>query len=232
MYDVTRETFVCDVRLSSSGRTTKPLPPASVVTRAAYHPLMTPESGEVTILLQQLRGGNRTVEPQLIALVYTELRRLASLYMRNERQGHTLQPTALVHEAYMRLTREQDVSWRSRAHFIGIAATVMRRILVDHSRARRAAKRGGGAYVQQLPEETAAYERQEEELIGLDRALDALAAQDQRLAQVVEMRYFGGLMVGEIAEVLGVSDRTIKRDWTFAKAWLRAEMTGVKDDGV
>jgi RNA polymerase sigma-70 factor, ECF subfamily len=181
--------------------------------------------GEITRLLVQIKGGNRQAESDLIPLVYDELRRLARGYMRRERPEHTLQPTALVHEAYMRLVDESGIDWQGRAHFFAVAAQLMRRILVDHARAHRAGKRGGPEQRLSLEDGLVFTEAKNDELLALDEALARLARQDPRLAQVVEMRFFGGLSFEEIARLLGVSLRTAKRDWAVARAWLYEEIS-------
>jgi RNA polymerase sigma factor (TIGR02999 family) len=163
-------------------------------------------------------------------LVYKELRRLAKRYMAGERPGHTLQTTALINEAYLRLIDHRDMSWQNRAHFFGVAAQAMRRVLVDHARTRDAAKRGGRTPKAPLEEAATIFERPEE-LIALDRALNDLAAIDPRKSRMVELRYFGGLSVEETAEVLEVSPVTVMREWRAAKAWLLREMTRGKQDG-
>ena len=165
-------------------------------------------------------------------LVYAELRRMAGRYMKGERPGHTLQATALVNEAYMRLIEIKRVRWQNRAQFFGLAARSMRRILVDSARARRSEKRGGGAPTIVLDEALVIAQEPDAALVALDDALEALKALDARKAQVVELRYFGGLSVAETAEVLKVSPETVMRDWNFAKAWLSREMGGnVEKDG-
>jgi RNA polymerase sigma factor (TIGR02999 family) len=157
-------------------------------------------------------------------LVYEELHRMAHRYMRKERPGHTLQTSALVHEAYVRLVDQTDVEWQNRAHFYGIAAQMMRRILVDHARSRQYAKRGGDARPVSLDEVAIVSEERTAEVIALDEALAGLAVIDQRKSQIVELRFFGGLSIEETAGVLAVSPGTVMRDWTLAKAWLRREM--------
>ena len=186
-----------------------------------YHP-----RGEVTHLLSAVRNGDQAATSRLISYVYDELRRLAGGFMRRERAGHTLQPTGLVHEAYLRLLPDQQTDWRDRAHFLGVAATVMRRILVEHARERNAVKRGGpGQQRVELKEDCgASIAAQSVEVLDLDRALVRLAAVDERLSKVVELRYFAGLSVEETAEVLSISPKTVKRDWAIAKAWLKAEI--------
>ncbi|MCP9495266.1 MAG: sigma-70 family RNA polymerase sigma factor [Pyrinomonadaceae bacterium MAG19_C2-C3] len=177
-------------------------------------------SNEVTQLLVQLTGGNRAVLDQLLPLIYDELRRLASGYLRRERSSHTLQPTALVHEAYLRLVDQRDVRWQNRAHFVGVAAQMMRRILVDHARKSGAEKRGGEFQKISLDENFDLSDERAAELIALDDALKTLAEIDEQKSRIVELRYFGGLSIEETAEVLGVSAPTVKRQWSMAKAWL------------
>jgi RNA polymerase sigma-70 factor, ECF subfamily len=182
-----------------------------------------PTSSEVTRLLFDLQKGSRTASEQLIPLVYSELHDLAVRYMRSERADHTLQPTALVHEAFLKLVDQRAVSWQNRAHFFGIAAQAMRRILVDHARRKRATKREGGHRVT-LDEGLAVAAERSIDLLALDDALEKLRALDERQHRVVELRFFGGLEVEQVAEVLGISTATVKRDWTFAKAWLQREL--------
>ena len=182
--------------------------------------------GEVTVLLGQLKLGRKEALPKLMPLVYRELRRLAGHYLRDERIGHTLQPTALVHEAYLRLVDQNRADWQNRAQFMGVAAQLMRRILVDYARERAAAKRGGGAVrIDEEGFDLGATPQQSEEVLAVDEALARLNELDPQQAQIVEMRYFGGLSVEEAAEALGISPRTIKRDWAMAKAWLRSELS-------
>jgi RNA polymerase sigma factor (TIGR02999 family) len=178
---------------------------------------------EVTRLLQDVQQGRGEASDRLIRLVYDELHDLAARYMRRERPDHTLQPTALVGEAYLRLVDQRSISWQSRAHFFGIAAQAMRRILVDHARRRRATKREGGQRVT-LDEGLAAVDGRSLDLIALDDALQRLAALDERQSRVVELRFFGGLDIDQTAEALGISPATVKRDWVFAKAWLQREL--------
>lgn len=181
-------------------------------------------SHDVTNLLAELRRGNREVEQELIPLVYSELRRLARSFLRKERPDHTLQPTALVNEAYLRLVELQDVDWRSRGHFFALAAQLMRRILVDHARAHRARKRGGSREACNLEDVLVFTLPRAEQFIELDESLSRLAKHDLRQSQVVEMRFFGGLSEEEIADYFGVSVRTVKREWRVAKAWLYRDM--------
>jgi RNA polymerase sigma factor (TIGR02999 family) len=181
--------------------------------------------GDITLLLTELQAGNRAAESKLVPLVYDELRRLARRYMRGERAEHTLQPTALVHEAYLRLIGQRDVEWQNRAHFFGVAAQLMRRILVDHARARKAEKRGGSAPKVSLDETLVFTEAKGADLLALDEALTRLTERDPRQGRIVELRFFGGLTEDEAAEVLGVSTRTVKRDWNVARAWLYKELS-------
>lgn len=182
-------------------------------------------AGEVTVLLRQIRAGDSGAADKLIPLVIEELRRLARLQLRSERSGHTLQPTALVHEAYLRLVTDQARDWRDRAHFIGVSVSVMRRILIDHARRKRALKRGGtDTFVSAGEDDAVLSNEQAEQLIALDIALDRLDQMNSRQRQVVELRHFGGLSLEETAEVLNVSPVTVKRDWLAARAWLKAQL--------
>ena len=187
-------------------------------------PIVTRKPGDVTQLLMELRAGEAGAEGRLVEAVYWELRRMAVAYMRRERHDHTLQPTALVHEAYMRLIDQRGKDWQNRAHFFGVAAHVMRRILVDHARSRRTTKRGGAARKVELDEAAGLSIERSEELLAIDEALSRLARVDERQARIVELRFFGGLSEEETADVLGISSRTVKRDWNVAKAWLFAEI--------
>jgi RNA polymerase sigma factor (TIGR02999 family) len=181
-------------------------------------------SGITTQLLIDLTNGDRSAVDSLLPLIYSELRSLAANYLRRERIDHTLQPTALVHEAYLRLIDQTHVNWQNRAHFFGVAAQMMRRILVDHARAHQAEKRGGE--MQKVPIDSGVNDPVElpAELIALDEALDELATFDEMKSRIVELRYFGGLTVEETAEALGVTPVTIKRHWRLAKAWLYGKM--------
>ena len=176
-------------------------------------------------MLQDWSEGDREVPARLMPLVYDELRRLALSYLRRERPDHTLQPTALVNEAYLRLADQSNVGFHDRAHFFGVAAKVMRRILVDHARRHHAEKRGGLNRRLPLDEVEATPAGFDFDLVALDDALQALAAQDMRKSRIVELRFFGGLSVEETAKVLGVSAPTVKNDWRIAKAWLRRELS-------
>jgi RNA polymerase sigma-70 factor (ECF subfamily) len=179
---------------------------------------------EVTILLAEVAKGNREAASKLVPLVYKEMRRLAGRYMRRERTNHTLQATALVHEAYLKLVEQRSVNWRSRAHFFGVAAQVMRHILIDHARGRLRAKRGGAKEAVALDEAFVFSEEKSAELLAVDEAMQGLAKLDPRQSKVVEMRFFGGLTVEETAEALGISPITVKRDWSLARAWLYGEL--------
>ena len=190
-----------------------------------------PASADVTTLLGELAQGKPEAADQLIPLVYDELRRLANRYMRRERENHTLQTTALVHEAYLKLVEQRSVNWQGRTHFFGIAAQIMRRVLVDHARGRLREKRGGGQPLVVLDEALVFSPEQSSALVELDGALERLAALDVRQAKIVELRFFGGLTVEEAAEVLGISPKTVKRDWSVAKAWLHGELKTAYDGG-
>lgn len=179
---------------------------------------------EVTELLLHWNNGDSSALEKLLPLVYEELRRMAELYMRRERSSHTLQPTALVHEAYLRLIDQTRVEWRNRAHFFGVAAQLMRRVTVKHAERHRAAKRGGGGFKVQLDEEIAAEPGLDTEVLALDEALRRLEAIDQRQARIVEMRFFGGLKVEEVSQVLEVSAATVFREQRMALAWLKREL--------
>jgi RNA polymerase sigma factor (TIGR02999 family) len=199
----------------------------------------------VTQLLAKWRGGNEQALGELTGLVYQELRSLAQRHLRRERPNHTIQRTALVHEAFVRLVNQQSVDWQSRAHFFGLASNLMRRILVDHARARLASKRGGGIVAVSLDEITNPTEPEDsgastspsyaepgvvdgetdDDVTAIDEALTRLAALDERQAKIVEMRYFGGLTIEETAQALDISDATVKREWTLARAWLRRELS-------
>jgi RNA polymerase sigma factor (TIGR02999 family) len=178
---------------------------------------------EITQLLSRFSAGDRGVEDQILALVYKDLRRLARHYLAQERRDHTLQATALVHEAYMRISQQNGVKWENRAHFFAVAARAMRRILIDHARGVKAEKRGG--HKVSLESALLYSDAQSVELLALDEALTRLATWDPRQAQVVEMKFFAGLSVEEIAQVLNIGVRTVKRDWSLARAWLYGELT-------
>ncbi len=179
---------------------------------------------DITRVLDAANHGDEAAQARLLTLVYDELHDLASRHMRGERPNHTLQPTILVHEAYLRLTGEPEVTWNGRAHFFGAAAEVMRRILVDHARARVAAKRGGNLRRLPLDDANELSADQPEEVIAIDEALEALAAIDAQRAEIVKLRFFGGLSVEQVAEALDVSTRTVVRQWQFARVWLYREI--------
>src|SRR5262245_1038546 len=191
---------------------------------------MAPEPAEVTRLLVEWNNGDQTALEQLLPLVNAELRRLAAGYMRREKPGHTLQTSALVNEAYLRLIDQQHVSWQNRAHFFGIAAQLMRRILIDHARSHQYAKRGGGALKVSLDEAAAATVERAAELLAVDQALEKLTAMDARKGRIVELRFFGGLSLEETAHVLGISSPTVQREWRAAKAWLHRMLTSGESD--
>ena len=186
---------------------------------------------QITQLLGDWRGGDSSALEKLIPLVQPVLQQLAHRYMSKERPGHTLQTTILVHDAYLQLADQKHPDWQNRAHFFAVAAQLMRRIMVDHARQRQALKRGGGALKITLDEAVHAVESRAVELLALDEALEKLAAFDQRKADVVEMRYFGGLTMEEIADVLKVHVNTVSREWSAARAWLFATLRGEKLDG-
>lgn len=183
-----------------------------------------PSQGEVTGLLNQLNAGNRDAMSELVPLVYAELRRLAGRYMRRERPNGTIQATALVHEAYLRLVDQREVHWQNRAHFLAIAAQAMRRILVSRARASHASKRGSGVDDLPIDEVVIASAEPAVDLQALDTALERMRLSDPVQSQIVELRFFGGLTVEETAEVLQTSESTVKREWRIAKAWLRREL--------
>ncbi len=179
----------------------------------------------ITRLLVRWRNGDRAALDELAPRIYTELRRLARHYLRRERPDHTLQPSDLVHEAYLRLADEKEIDWQNRAHFFGIAAVRMRHILVEHARGRLAAKRGGGQYLLSLSKVDQQAEDRDVNLLALDDALERLATIDAQKSRIVELRYFGGLTIEETAEALRISPATVKRDWSMARAWLRSEIS-------
>ena len=185
---------------------------------------MPPSAGQVTKQLQALRRGDSQAESILAELVYDDLHSRAQQYMRRERPDHTLQPTALVHETFLKLLRQPTIEWQDRAHFLAVASVVMRRILVDHARRRNAGKRSGAKQQVELNERHAARHPHLDQLLALDEALTRLSQMDPRQGRLVELMYFGGLTEEETAEALGVSVRTVKRDWTSARAWLQAQL--------
>ena len=186
--------------------------------------MVAPSPKEVSRLLIDWGNGNQAALDELIPLVNDELRRLAGRYMRRENPGHTLQTSALVNEAYLRLVDQRSVHWQNRAHFFGVAAQLMRRILVDHARSRSRAKRGGGAQMVSLVDQEVV-SKEVAEVIALDQALTNLAQMDPRKSQIVEMKFFGGLTTEEVAEVLKITSRTVEREWRKAKAWLNRALT-------
>jgi RNA polymerase sigma factor (TIGR02999 family) len=189
---------------------------------------MMPPSHEVTKLLKDWSAGDESALEKLMPLVYDELRQLAHQHMRREKRGHTLQTSALVNEAYLRLVDQSKIEWGSRGHFFGIAARLMRQILVDQARRRNFAKRGGGAIQVALNEATTVAQEQSANVMALDDALKNLEKTDQRKSRIVELRFFGGMSIEETATVLKVSPGTVMRDWTFARAWLRNQMSSAE----
>ncbi|TAH39662.1 MAG: sigma-70 family RNA polymerase sigma factor [Planctomycetota bacterium] len=188
-------------------------------------PVTQPHSPEVTQILAEVREGQAGASERLFPLVYDELRRLAAVYLQRERPDHTLQATALVHEAFLRLVDQDEQRWENRAHFFAVAARAMRRILIDHARGRHAAKRGGQAKKVPLSDFNSAGFGRDEYLLALDEALTQLNEMDGRQARIVELRFFGGLTIEETAKVLSISHATVERDWNVAKAWLHREIT-------
>jgi RNA polymerase sigma-70 factor, ECF subfamily len=184
---------------------------------------MCAENGEVTLLLRAMQGGDPTASEKLLPLVYRELHRLAKSYMRRERGDHTLQPTALINETYLRLTGD-TINWQSRAHFIGVAANIMRRVLVDHARAHKAGIRGGNLHRVELEDGIVISKERSREMVALDDALNELEKANPRQAKVVELRYFAGLSVLEIAATLQIAPRSVEREWASARSWLFEQM--------
>ena len=183
-----------------------------------------PEKSDITQLLKKAQAGDKAALDRALPIVYEELRRVAARQLKNERGDHTLQPTALVHEAYLRLLEQTEVDWHNRTHFFSIAAEMMRRILVNYAIQRSAKKRGDGATPLSLDDADSFGKEQDLDLIALDQALKNLAEIDKDAARIVELRFFGGLTIEETAEVLGVSDSTVKREWRTAKAWLKTQI--------
>jgi RNA polymerase sigma-70 factor, ECF subfamily len=179
---------------------------------------------DITQLLNDLTQGKAASQEELIAAIYGELRRIARAHLRRERNDHTLQPTALVNEAFLRLVQHENCSWENRTHFFAVASTMMRRVLVDYARSRNRAKRGGGEVVAELREEMYFSEQKSTEILELDEALGRLSLLEPRQTRVVELRFFGGLTIDQSADVLGVSPRTVKNDWNVARAWLHREL--------
>jgi len=180
----------------------------------------------VTELLRRWSGGDVAAREALVPLVYEELRRLARYFLSSQRPDHTLQSTAIVHEAYLRLAGRDDVHWENRSHFFAVAAQLMRRILVDHARRRNAAKRGGPNLTLLVEEEAGSSSQRELDLVALDDALKALSALDERQSRIVELRFFGGLSIEDTSRVLEISPATVKREWSTARAWLYEEISG------
>ena len=190
--------------------------------------VMADTMNQVTQLLLEAQKGDRGALDRLLPLVYAELRTIAARQLRRERGGHTLQPTALVHEAYLQLVGQSELQWQNRSHFLGIAAHLMRQILVHHARRRQASKRAGGLVQVTLDDAMQKVGGIDVDVLALNEALDALAAKDARLARIVELRYFGGLSIPETAEVIGVGTATVEREWRAARAWLHRQL---KDEG-
>lgn len=188
--------------------------------------MKSPNQTDVTVLLNEMNAGSETAPEKLLELVYSDLRRLAGAYMKNERGDHTLQATALVHEAFIRLVDWEDVTWENRAQFFAIAAEVMRKILVDHARKRNAQKRTGGQKIE-FSEALSFAEEREFDVLALEEVFQSLEKLDPRQAKIVELRFFGGLSIEETAYVLKISETTVKREWTFAKAWFQRELKRV-----
>jgi RNA polymerase sigma factor (TIGR02999 family) len=188
-----------------------------------------PATHAATVLLLDWGGGNEQARQDLAPVVYDELRRIAATYLSRERPGHTLQPTALVHEAYLRLIDQRRVDWHNRAQFVGLAAMMMRRVLVNHARDRAAAKRGGGAQRVPLTVALEPIHQPQVDVLAVHEALDRLAALDSRKSRIVELKFFGGLTTHEVSQVMLLSPATIEREWTFARAWLQDAMAA--DDG-
>jgi RNA polymerase sigma factor (TIGR02999 family) len=186
---------------------------------------MSEKPSDVTQLLMDWGNGDRAALDRLLPLVYKELRRRAASCMRGENVGHTLQPTSLVHDAYLRLIQQDNASWQNRAHFIAVASQVIRHILVDHARGRDRIKRGGDAVKVTFAEDIVVSNPEGIDLVGLDDALSRLSAFDERQGRIVELRFFGGLSIEETAEALKISPATVKREWTMARAWLFRELT-------
>jgi RNA polymerase sigma factor (TIGR02999 family) len=224
--DMAEAGFVCQ-----SWTGVRTLPAGRTVLAVGSHGFMESSPSDVTLLLKRLSQGDKAVLHQLMPVVYGELRRLASSYMRRERPDHTLQTTALVHEAYLQLVGQERAHWENRGQFFGVAAQLMRRILVDHARAHAAAKRGGASPNLSLDEAMVMAKERGSDLLVIEELLTRLATIDPQQVRVVEMRFFAGLSVEETAQALAISDRTVKRDWAMAKAWMLRELTRrVQDD--
>jgi RNA polymerase sigma-70 factor, ECF subfamily len=183
-------------------------------------------SEQATRIVNELAAGDHRAAEELMPLVYDEFRELAGAYLRQETKAHTLQPTALVHEAYLRLIDQTRVNWQGRTHFFAVGAQAMRRILVDHARARHRDKRGGGWHRIALDEHLMISSQHDADILAVDEAIDKLNAIDSRQARIVELRFFGGLTVEEVAQVLGISKRTVENEWKIIRAWMRRELAG------
>jgi len=181
---------------------------------------------EISVILKDWSGGDRASADVLLTLVYDELRKIAGQYLRKERSGHTLQPTALVHEAYMKLIDISDINWQDRAHFFAVSANVMLHILLDHARAKLAEKRGGDVQRIALEDAVSLSNEPDVDVLAVDDALKELAEFDEQQSRIVELRFFGGLTIEETAHVVGISPATVKREWAMAKAWLHRKLTG------
>ena len=184
------------------------------------------QTSNVAELLDSIESGDKSVAKRLMPLVYDDMRSLAANYLRRESPGHTLQPTALVNEAFLKLVDQTRVEWKGRTHFFAVGAEIMRRILVDHARSKNRQKRGGDHDRIALHDDMQVSKHRDEDLIAVDDAIEKLAKRDVRQAKIVELRFFGGLTVAEVAEVLGVSKRTVEGEWTMIRAWLRRELAG------
>ena len=185
---------------------------------------MTENLQVISVILKDWSGGDRASADRLLSLVYDELRKIAGQYLRKEKSDHTLQPTALVHEAYMKLIDISDISWQDRAHFFAVSANIMRHILVDHARAKLAEKRGGDAQRISLEDADSLSSEPDVDLLAVDEALNELAEFDEQQSRIVELRFFGGLTIEETAHVAGISPATVKREWAMAKAWLHRKL--------
>ena len=185
---------------------------------------MTENLQDSSVILKDWSGGDRASADRLLSLVYDELRKIAGQYLRKEKSDHTLQPTALVHEAYMKLIDISDISWQDRAHFFAVSANIMRHILVDHARAKLAEKRGGDAQRISLEDADSLSSEPDVDLLAVDEALNELAEFDEQQSRIVELRFFGGLTIEETAHVAGISPATVKREWAMAKAWLHRKL--------
>ena len=184
------------------------------------------ESIDVSGVLAEVTAGNGDATERLMPLVYDQMRQIAQRLLRHESSGHTLQPTALVNEAFLRLAGNANIDWQGKTHFFAVGAKVMRRILVDHARGKMTQKRGGGQCRIPLSDELCVSNRKDEDVLAIEEALEKLESLDERQAKVVELRFYGGLTVDEVAEALGVSKRTVESDWTMVRAWLRRELSG------